>query len=126
MKKYLCIQGGSRGEIDNVYEVDSVDVEKVATETYNDFVTSVERDSEATEDDIEGWKSYVEEFGFFEKYDWGWSLGLGEENGETYIDMTDPKFIEWERNIRTKLNTDEFEWMDVSDEDLYDLLDLFY
>ena len=123
MKKYLCIYTGSRGELENVFEVE--DAEKMATESYEDFANDVRNDPNSTQEDIQAWDSYVEEFGLIEKYDWGWSLCLGEENGEIYIDMSDPGFIEWEKMVRGKFATGEFEWTEVSDRDMWDLIDLY-
>ena len=123
MKKYLCIYTGSRGELENVFEVE--DAEKMATESYEDFANDVRNDPNSTQEDIQAWDSYVEEFGFIEKYDWGWSLGLGEENGEIYIDMSDLGFIQWEKMVRSKFATGEFEWTEVSDRDMWDLIDLY-
>lgn len=123
MKKYLCIHTGSRGEIDSVWEIDGTEVEQAVNDSYNGFVAHVGED--ATEDDIEGWKSYVEEFGFMDKHEWGWSLGLGEEDNEMYIDMTHPSFLLWEETVRGKFSADEFEWEEVSDSDYWDLMDLF-
>lgn len=106
MKSYLEIFLGSRGEIENV-EVVSGDVESMVKKEYDDFVG-------------DGEDEYVNEFSSFEENDWGWVIGLGEEDSKYFIDMSDKKFIEWKNKIGDVKN-----WNDVNNSDIDDLICMY-
>jgi hypothetical protein len=113
MKNYLSIWIGSRGLVENV-EVVSGDVESMVKKEYDDFVGG-------------GEDEYVNEFSSFEENDWGWVIGLGEEDSKYFIDMSDEKFIEWKNKISivelfNKINGNLNE---ISDSDIDDLICMY-
>lgn len=111
MKNYLSIWIGSRGLVENV-EVVSGDVESMVKKEYDDFIEFMDGD---------------DEFSSFVENDWGWVIGLGEEDSKYFIDMSDEKFIEWKNKISivklfNKINNNLNE---ISDSDIDDLICMY-
>jgi len=113
MKKYLKICTEGRGGIDDVEVIESNDVEGYVKKRFDEFVN----DGEGEED----WSGYVEEFGCCDKRDWGWFVGLGEEDCMFVVDMDCELYKNFEGVLDVKCGEG---WsLDDIDENLYDLID---
>ena len=113
MKKYLkiCIEG--RGGVGEIEIIESDDVESYVKKRFDEFVN----DGEGEED----WGGYVEEFGCCDEKDWGWFLGLGEEDSMFVVDMDCELYKNFEGVLDEKYGED---WnLDSLSEEVYELID---
>lgn len=90
-KQYLQIEISGRGEIDKVEVIESDDIKSYVEKRFNEFVEDGESE--------EGWDEYVEEFGSVKKNDWGWFIGLGEEDYWFVVDMESDLYVKFKNKL---------------------------
>ncbi len=113
MKKYLQIEISGRGGIDDVKVVECDDVKSYVEKRFNEFVN----DGVGEED----WEGYVDEFGSLDENDWGWFVGMGEEDYWFVVDMDSDLFVKWYTKNELYLIREE-EWLNNEDL-LYEFVD---
>jgi hypothetical protein len=120
MKKYFSIEMGSRGEIEIPYITESKDIKSVIKLRKGKLVEDL-KSGDMSKSEI---KEYMDEWFCTEDYEYGSDVVLGEEESCVYIDMDSDMFKKWEEGLSG--DVEGFYWEDVSDEKVWDLLNMFW
>jgi hypothetical protein len=123
MKKYFTVMMGCRGEIESpeIMEIESIRGE--IKRRKDELIEGLKSDEDMSKSDI---KDYVDEWWIVVKYDYGCDVGWGEEESCIYIDMDSEMFKKWEGGVVEEMGGNEFYWEDVSEEKVWDLLNMFW